>query len=73
MAQLLQSFFVSPGVWFSSAQTVAYIRVKIHHLKVRFRIALGAAEMDLAFGTGRDKGLRSGLDGFLYAVGLNCF
>ena len=52
---------------------MAYIRVKIYHLKVYIRAALGAGKMDLAFGTGRDQGLRPGLDGFLHPFGLNCF
>ena len=57
----------------SFTQTMAHIRVKIHHLKIRFRVALGAGKMDLALGAGRDKGLRTGLDGFLHTVGLNRF
>jgi hypothetical protein len=57
----------------SFVQSLPYIRVKIYHLQVCICIALGAGKMDLAFGTGRDKGLRAGLDGFLHAVGLDCF
>jgi hypothetical protein len=59
-------------IYISFTQPLPYIRVKIHHLKVGFRIALGAGKMDPALGASRDKGLRAGLDGFLYAVGLNC-
>jgi hypothetical protein len=72
---LLIGFFniLSSIICLSFTQTMAHIRVKIHHLKVRFRIALGAGKMDQAFRTGRDKGLCTGPAGFLDAVGLNRF
>jgi len=71
VSEILQSCFGSLSIGLSFAQSLPYIGVKIHHLKVRFRIALGAGKMDAALGAGRDKGLRAGLDGFLDALDLN--
>ena len=60
-------------LWISLLQSLPKIGVKIRHLEVRVRAALGAGKMDAALGAGRDQGLGPGLDGFLHPFGLNGF
>jgi hypothetical protein len=49
------------------------IRIKIDYLEGGLCAALGTRKMNLAFGTGGDQGLGTGLDGFLHTLDLNGF